>query len=295
MQQVPDKAVYASNYATLLAWAADAQSLACHLDNAIALRQKVIHLAENLSQSDPGDNNLKRRYAYAISGVASLQASTGQLDLAEKNLGRVISILEQMSAADPSNMLYPQQIAYRQLRLAKLIAAMGRPAEAEALMLKLDPLIGAESGAMDQNEEAIQTAIDFHLAYAGIEYQSGDKASANQQLEKALDLLVNHPQHEAANSEMEMLQEMRFQWWEINGRQGLEEFPEAPQPRPIADGELRSCEDALNTARTYVMEGDLAKAAAPVRYLQERGYAAPAFMQFCTKYALCSAPPAPTG
>lgn len=295
MQQVPDKAVYASNYATMLAWAADAQLEACNLDNAIALRQKATRLAENLAQSDPGDNDLQRRYAYAISGVSSLQASTGQLDLAEQNLRQVIAIFEQLSAADPSNMLYSQQIAYRQFRLARLIAASGRLEEAKALMSRLDALIGAEKGAAEKNEEAILAAMDFHLAYAEIDYLSGDKAAANRQLEKALGLLVNHPQHKDANAELEILREMRFQWWEINGWQGLEKFPAVPESRPIADEEMRSCEDALNAARTYVMEGNLADAAAPVHYLQERRYAAPAFIRFCKKYGLCNPAPAPSG
>ena len=292
MQIAPDKTVYASQYATTLAWAADAQYEACNLENAMALRQKALQLAESQSRSEPGNNDLKRRYAYAISGVSSLEAKTGQLDLAESNLDLVISMLGELSAADPSNMLYPQQIAYRQFRLAKLMAASNRLAEAGALMAKLDPVIGADNEEVEKNEEAIQTAVDFHLTYAGILFQSADKAGANLQLEKALHFMINHPKHEEDNADLALLQEMRFQWWEINGQQGLENFPAVPGPLPLAEGALVSCEDALNAARAYLMEGKPESAAVPVRYLRARGFADPAFTRFCTKYGLCNATPA---
>jgi len=287
MQQVPDKKLYSSNYANTLAWAATAQYKACNLGNAIALRQKARRLAETLAQSDPGDNDLSRRYAYAISGVAALQTNTGQLALAEQDLELVISMLEQLSAADSSNIVYPQEIAVRQLWLARLMAASGRIGEAQAVMSKLDPIIGMESVAADQNGAKRQDAIDFHIAYARIFYQSGDNTAADLQLETALQLLWNGASHELVGAAREKLQAMRFLWWEINAEQGLENFPTVMEYGPTDPGVLRSCEDALISAKEYVIEGDLEKAAQPVRYLQERGYADPEFVQFCTKYGLC--------
>lgn len=83
------------------------------------------------------------------------------------------------------------------------------------------------------------------------------------------------------------LEEMRFLWWEINGDDSLAMFPKPPETNPGTTGALMSCEDALINAKEYVIEGELDKAAVPVRYLQERGYADPAFIQFCTIYDLC--------
>jgi tetratricopeptide (TPR) repeat protein len=292
MQKAPDKSIYASHYATTLAWAADAQYQACNLDNAIALRQKASHLAATLAQLFPGDNDLKRRYAYAISGVSVLQTNTGQTELAGQNLRLVIAMLEQLSAADPSNILYIQQIAYRQFRLARLMAATGNVSEAGALMSELAPKIGLDSGIAAQNDETRPVAIDFHLAYARVKYQQGDKSEANRQLENAMKLLLDDPAHSApVRSEREQLEELRFLWWEINGEADLARIPRPAESRPAAEGTLRSCEDALIAAKESVIAGEPDKALPAISYLQERGYAEPLFMQFCTKYGLCAGTP----
>lgn len=285
---VPDETAYASHYATTLAWAADAQYNACNLDNAMALRQRVQQLAEALSRADPGDNDLKRRYAYAISGVAQIQTHMGQFDLAEQNLRLAISMLEQMSAADPSNVLYPQEIAYRQIRLAKLLVGSGRLDEAGKLVSELEPEIGAESGYAEQNEETRQTSIDFEFTYAKINFLLSNTAEANTRLQKALQLqMASADPDTRGQSDRGKLEEMRFLWWEINGDDSLAMFPKPPETNPGTTGALMSCEDALINAKEYVIEGELDKAAVPVRYLQERGYADPAFIQFCTIYDLC--------
>ena len=288
MRLAPADTAYSSHYATTLAWAADTQYEACNLEEAMALRLKAQQLAESLSRSDPGDNDLKRRYAYAVSGVAQIQTRTGQLDLAEQNLRLVISILEQMSAADPSNVLYPLEIYHRQLRLAKLMDGTGRFAEAYALMSALESKIGADSGFAEQNEENRQTCIDFQLAFAKINAHMGNTAEATVQLQKAMDLqLTGSELHNLGPSDREMLKEMRFQWWEMHGDDGLTNISMVSEPAPATTGALRSCEDALASAKEFVIAGDHEQAVQPITYLQDRGYADPAFIQFCTVYDLC--------
>ena len=46
-------------------------------------------------------------------------------------------------------------------------------------------------------------------------------------------------------------------------------------------------EDGLATAKESVIAGDPDQALESVAYLQDRGYAEPSFIQFCTKYQLC--------
>jgi len=286
MQLMPDETTYASQYSIALSWAADAQTQACNLENAMTLREKALRVAENLARSDPGDNNLKRRYAYAVSGVAAIQTKLGRLNLAEQNLGLAIEILEQMSAADPSNVLYPQEAAHRQLRLARLMANTGRLEEARSLMSGVGHKIGGGDGAAYQNEEARQARIDFEMTLARILYLSGNRADASLQLQKALELqlAVSEPVNEK-------LHEMRFQWWEMNGEEGLAQFLVDSEPAPAVNGALRSCADALGSAKESIIEGDYERAVEPVRFLQERGYAEPAFIEFCTKYGLCPGQP----
>lgn len=289
MQLAPADTAYSSHYATTLAWAADAEYKACNLEDAMALRKKALQLAESLSRSDPGDNDLKRRYAYAISGIAQIQTHSGWLDLAEQNLRLVISILEQMSAADPSNVLYPQEVSNRKLRLAKLMDSMGRFAEAYALISELESRIGADSGFAEQNEENRQTCIDFQMAFANVSVHLGKSVEATAQLQKALDLqLTGSELRKQGPSDREMLKEMRFQWWEIHGDDGLANFPIVSEPAPATKGALRSCEDVQAMAKEFVIAGDLDQAIRQVTYLQDRGYADPAFIQFCTAYDLCA-------
>ena len=74
-------------------------------------------------------------------------------------------------------------------------------------------------------------------------------------------------------------------------------FPVVPESSPDSAGSpgsigaLRSCEDALIAAKGFVIEGELDKAGLAVNYLNERGYADPDFIQFCTAYELCPAKP----
>lgn len=294
MQLAPADTDYSSHYATTLAWAADTQYEACNLENAMALRQKAEQLAESLSLSDPGDNDLKRRYAWAVSGVAQLQTRTGQLDLAEQNLKLVISILEQMSAADPSNILYRQEVSHRRLRLARLMDGMGRFAEAHALMSELESIIGANSGFAEQNEENRQTSIEFQLAFASISAHLGNTTEATAQLRRALDLQLSDSELRVqGNPDRNLLREMRFQWWELHGDDGLSNFPLLSEPEPATTAVFRSCEDAQAMAKEFVIAGELDQALEPVAYLNERGYAEPSFIQFCTKYELCPGPSGP--
>ena len=106
-------------------------------------------------------------------------------------------------------------------------------------------------------------------------------------------LLLVNPAHSApARLDRQQLEELRFLWWEINGAADLAKIPRPAQPGPAAEGALRSCEDALIAAKESVIAGEPDKALPAVSYLQERGYAEPLFMQFCTKYGLCAGTPA---
>jgi hypothetical protein len=89
----------------------------------MTLRVRVRELAESSTRADPGNNDLKMRYAFAISGVARVQIVTGRLDSAEQNVELSISILQQLSAADPSNVAYRELVLLRRIRLARLVGA----------------------------------------------------------------------------------------------------------------------------------------------------------------------------
>jgi len=175
----PDDPVVADNYATLLAWAADAQRMACNLSTSLTLREKVKSLAEHASVVDPGNNDLKKRHAYALSGVASLQIMTGRLGPARDNLEAAIAMLEQLSAVDPSNIVYRQQVLYRSFVLAGLLGATGELETAQQMMHKLEPDFQPDGKLSTLRGTWQRDYIDFLTTYADIEYRSGDEKKAN--------------------------------------------------------------------------------------------------------------------
>ena len=288
MQRVSDDMTYTSHYATTLAWAADAQYQACLLNNATSLRNKARRLAENLALHDPGNNDLKRRLAYAISGVAEIQTSTGKLDSAEQNLELAVSMLEQMSAADPSNMLYRREIVIGQFRLAKLVRGRSRLQEAQAMMAELDDKVRPGSEIWEQGEDSRQTYIDYLLTDADFEFLAGNVTAAEDRLQQALQLqLAELDPKSSGHPEQVNLQTTRFQWWEIHGNDGANVLTDSPETGYGAEGTFRSCDDAVIAAKLGVLRSDMESALQQVKYLRQRGYADPAFIRFCRKYNLC--------
>lgn len=285
MQLRPDNKAFVSHYSTTLAWAATAQSLACNLDNAMSLRTKVRQLAEVSARSDPGNNDFKRRHSYAIYGVGTTQVHVGKLGLAEQNWRLAISMLQELSDADPSNVFYHHEIVEREIWLAKLVADRGRLQEASALMSALEPRIQPGNNFPKQDDEAEQTYINFLLTAANIEFLMGNIAAADNKWQQALQLQLARPNSQHSEQEK---QNMRFQWWEMHGDEVADVFPDVPDFNQAGTGTHRSCEDAVIAAKLSVLKGDLDSAAEPVAYLQQRGYADPAYIRFCRKFDLCT-------
>lgn len=288
MHLEPDNREYASHYSTTLAWAADAQYEACRVETAMSMRIRARQLAEAATLSDPGNRSLERRHAYAVSGVSAIQIHAGQLDLAEKNLERAIAMLQQMSIADPSNVHYRLEIIEREFRMARLVAELGRLEEARMLMSALESRIRPDLNSPKPDDDAIQTYVDFLLADSSIELRLGNASEADIKLRQALRLhSMETTEAKIDHARQSKLVEMQFQWWEIHANINEDMFPAMPGINLPGDETLSSCEDVVNIAKLAVLRGDMDGAAEAVTYLQERGYANPAFIRFCRKYGLC--------
>ena len=282
-----DKAV-ADGYATTLAWAADAEYQACNLENAMTLRVRVRELAESSTRADPGNNDLKRRFAFAISGVSRVQIVTGRLDSAQQNLELAISILQQLSAADPSNVVYREAIVFRRIRLARLLGDSGQLESALSIMKKLETEFGSASEFTDQGGLPLKDYIDFLLAYADVESQKGNTVSANRYLQAVIRLQLNSSESPAGGFfDAQRVVKARYQWWELNGTNNFERFPMMPDFDQNSTSEFRSCTEADSAARMYVIANEKDNAASEVVYLQARGYADPNFIRFCERHDLC--------
>ena len=285
----PDDKAVADGYTTVLAWAADAQHHGCNLDEAMSLRKKVTELRKASSQSDPGNNDLKKRYAFDLTGLGILQITVGQLDPAEANLALAILLLRQLSVADPSNVAYQEEALIRQFWLARLIGENGKLDEAELLIKQLEPKLKPGRKLVDHDSPDLDEYIDLLIALSDIEFQLGDMESANRNLQDAVQLQLDHsdPQVWDSSDKRRMLR-ARYQWWEHNGNTNLQLFNIPWGEIDESDDEFRRCADADIAARMYVIEGNSRGAAKQVDYLKERSYADPAFIRFCKKHELCS-------
>jgi tetratricopeptide (TPR) repeat protein len=153
-------------YSNTLAWAADAQLQACNLNEAVNIRNKAEALAKLSTHANPGNNDLKKHYAYALTGIAHLQTVTGHHDLAKQNLEHAISILQQLSAADPSNVHIHELVMYRQNMLLRLLADTGQFELANIMMVELEMSFESAGDLADQNPQDRKEYIEYLLASA---------------------------------------------------------------------------------------------------------------------------------
>ena len=278
----------ASNYATTLAWAADAQEQACNLEVVSTLRDRTLELAEYSTQKDPGNNGLTTHYAYAITGVVHTQILTGDLELAEQNLTHAISLLQQLAAADPSNVLYPEEALYRRAMLFNLLADIAQFETAKTMMEELEWEFESAGNFADQNGVRQKEYIDFLLGCVEVEAGLGNVESANSYLNTLIELqLINSDPQTVDIFDTYRLVKMRYQSWQLNGISKFENFPAIPGFSQAIASEYRSCTEADSAARMYVLKGETDNAAREVEYLRNRGYAEPSFIRFCQQHDLC--------
>jgi tetratricopeptide (TPR) repeat protein len=284
----PDDQAVATHYATTLAWAADAQLRACNLEETVKLRHRVMELSEISTTADPGNNERRKRYAYALTGLARIQGLTGDPAAAVENVGLAVSTLQALFAADPSNFHYREEALYRQTMLARLLAETGHLDSALALFKEIEVELTEIDGLQKQDNIPEIEYLEFLLAYADAELKQGNVAGAKNHLLSAIELQLQD--HEAWDLDIYDRQQMiqtRYLWWQMEGEKSLKSLPEIQLPDQNVSGDFRSCTEADSAARLFVIEGQPERAAKEVKYLTDRGYADPSFIRFCRQHALC--------
>jgi hypothetical protein len=275
-------------YSNILAWAADAQYQACNLHEALTIRIKAGKLAKLSTRSDPGNNDLKKHYAYSLTGIANLQMATGNLDLARQNLELAISVLQQLSAADPSNIHIHEQMMYRQNMLLRLLADTGQLELAKSIMEELEIKFESAGDLGYQNAEGQKEYIDYLLACANVEQQLGKRESASHSLQDAIRIQLERSDPQSRDIfDTNRLVRARYQWWQLHGEDLFDQLATMPELVEAPSSEFRSCIEADTAARIYVIEGDSIRVTGEISYLESRGYADPGFIRFCEDNGLC--------
>lgn len=285
----PDDQDVAGDFSTLLAWAADAQLGACNLEEAASLRHGVIQLAEFSTQKDPGDNELRKQHAYALTGLARVQAFTGEWDVAAENLGLAVSILQSLLAADPSNLHYREETLFRQVMLARLLGEIGQLDEAVKLMAELEIEFGKLDQIPERDNMNVDEYIEFFLSYADAQLRQGNRDSAKAHLETAIELLIkvqNGEQPGSSSRHQAILS--HYLWWQLEGDINLVTLPAVLPAGQSGSTGYKSCVAADYAARAYIIKGQRENAMKEVEYLKDKGYREPSFVRFCSQHGLCS-------
>jgi tetratricopeptide (TPR) repeat protein len=275
------------HYATTLAWAADAHLQACKLDTASSLREKTLELATEAHHSDPSDNDLKRRYAFACFGVAMIQADSGDPGAAEENMRRSISMLQELSAADPSNVLYQEELLWQNVLLAALLGDTGRTGEAKAILESLQGELEAGAAQWHVHDPRRGDFIEYLLVLARLEYLEGKLGSASAHIRRALSMATEAESGQGAIDNVYRLVLARYRWWAMHSEDIGQEFPLLLGIQPRSSGDFRACRTADASARVSLLGGDHGAAKQQAAYLAQRGYAHPSWLRFCRQHGLC--------
>lgn len=278
-----------SNYSNTLAWAADAEHMACNLAQAGHYRQVTLDQARRASDSDPSNNALKRNMAYRHSGMAMVLEDQGNMVEAEQHRIASLEILAGLWAMDPSNKLLATEVAANKRLLANLMRDTGRLEAAFTLMQEAEPELRPADSLEDAVENQLAEYSKFLLDYAELLGRRMDPAGASRTLAQLLDIVTFRRQQGASSSEdMGGIDRMRYLWWELEGEDPALSHPALTTVEHEAISPYRSCQDAEIHARLAIVRGDLEEAVRQADYLASRGYRDPNYLFFCRQHGLCS-------
>lgn len=292
MEQVvalkPDDEAVIGDYATILAWAADAQLQACNLGHASKLRNQVKALAEKSARQSPANNELKQNLAFAMTGIGRIQTMTGALAQARQNLADSISILQLQADIDPSNVIAKQEVEARRVMLAKLLVDLGDLDAAELLLQQVSAAFEAVDDIATRDVSFQRDYIDFLISSANLDFQKQDPASARLKLQTAM----QYQQNLLGRGDRDLTDKYRqasarYLWWRINGTDNADFQSASLSDDPSGSSEYQSCNDADAAVRMAIVQHDEITASREVAYLLSKGYAAPDFIRICKQQNLC--------
>jgi tetratricopeptide (TPR) repeat protein len=121
----PDNRTFQKEFATVLAWDADAQRSQGHLNAAINARQRQIAVLERLLSKSP-DSDARARLITAHEGLGILFAEKGQLERSVQEVQSAMAATESLIPIEPDNAQWRSIAADARLQLALTLLSMGR-------------------------------------------------------------------------------------------------------------------------------------------------------------------------
>ncbi len=269
---------------------ADAWLGICELSEALSERLEEAQYAEQHYQANPGNNRLKRTYAFALAGLANVQRMTGTVEPALSNLLESVELLDQLYLEDKTKLQYRWNLFRKSSRAAHLMSLNGQPDKAWDWYLEIEEI--ARGLINDDKHIGIGNSIsysDFLFKYAETAVRTGNQTKANQLLDEATDqlqsILDNHPHEFEA---LELLSQVEFyRWAQDNNHSPNTPTSQSRLPEEVPD-RPQSCEEIDARARQAVMSGNKAQAKEYSSLLLANGYKEPEYMLFCAEYKVCA-------
>jgi tetratricopeptide (TPR) repeat protein len=289
LQAWPDSSEVISHYSNTLAWAANAELLACHPQASKDYRRETLEMALEAARSDPSSNDLRERLAYAHSGMAKANMALGELAEAERNRLSNLELLSELAAKDPTNQTLATEIAANRRLLAVLLMNTQRLETALPLMLEVKEHFESLPPIREVTEYELNDYSDYLHDFADLMILAGNGEQAGELLTRSSETTAH--QLEAGVSNREVRNQaalLRYLWFELNQQDPATELPILSSAEPDSVSKFRSCYDADLSARLAIVGGNRAAAEQHVDYLQARQYRHPGFLRFCTSYQLCT-------
>jgi len=285
----PDNSEVISHYSNTLAWAADAELLACNLQASIDYRRETLDMALEAVRSDPSSNFLRLRLAWAHSGMAKVNTKLGELAEVERHLQSNLDILHELAAKDPTNLVLTSEIAFNKRRLASLMMNTQHVETALPLMQEVLNHFEPLPPISDLTESELNDYSDLIQDYADLTIRTGDEVQARQLLIRLTDLTMHHLSTGVVDDVVKnRASALRYLWFELTQQDLATELPVLLSAQPESVSEYRSCDDADLSAKLAIIRGNRDVALQQVDYLQARNYRHPEFIRFCNRYQLCA-------
>jgi tetratricopeptide (TPR) repeat protein len=125
----PNKREYQQSLVESLAWYADAEKDAGHLQSATALRERHVSLLRQLA-SRTGDVNYRQRLIPAERGLGNLYAAQGKMDVALNHMRAAVEHADRLTPVEPDNSKWLAFAAKAKNNLAEFLLLTGSSAEA---------------------------------------------------------------------------------------------------------------------------------------------------------------------
>ncbi|HJU77522.1 MAG TPA: hypothetical protein VJ597_06315, partial [Sphingomicrobium sp.] len=181
----PNNREYQQSLVESLAWYADAEKDAGHLQSATALRERHVGLLMRLS-SRTGDVNYRQRLIPAERGLGNLYAAQGKMDMALTHMRAGVEHADRLTPIEPDNSKWLAFAAKAKNNLAEFLLLTGSSAEAvqqnEAACSIAERLLAKDGNVPDWRA----TLRECWIIRAQIALAEGRQADAVRSAERAV-------------------------------------------------------------------------------------------------------------